>query len=576
MTRQLKKSKSNHWRVLSLSLILFLLGSLIAAKLFYLQVINRHFYRVLAQDQHQIYQQIIPQRGEIFIQDKYNKAYFPVAINRQQPMLYAVPRQLNSDPKDLAAKLAEILKIPSAAIQEHLMKKDDPFEPLKTKLTEEEAAAVEELNCPALGLLDQTQRYYPASSLASQVIGFLGYEGELKKGQYGIEGYYNNELAGQIGIFEGEKDTVGRWINLAPKKIIPSQDGPDLVLSLDQNVQFMIEEKLDALARQWQPEEGVIIVIEPQTGAVRGLANWPSFDLNQYSRVDNLDIFLNRATQKLYEPGSVFKPIVVAAALEQGKITPETTYTDTGLAQIGGYTIRNADDKVYGVQNISQILEHSINTGVIFIERQLGDKLFLEYLRKFGFAEPTGIDLAGERSGNISNLLTGRPINFATAAFGQGIAVTPLQLISAISAIANKGRLMRPFLVENKIMSNEEQIPRQPEVRQEVISEKTAAGLTQMLVNSVERGFAKKAQVPGYRLAGKTGTAQIPNSEGGYSETETLHSFVGFGPAENPQFAVLIMLVKPQGNPWASHTVTPAFREIAEYLLDYYEIPPNG
>lgn len=570
------QSASCQWRAWLVLVLVIILAGLLAGRLFILQVINRHFYRALAQNQHQLSEQLIPQRGEIFIQDKYTQDYFPVAVNRQQAMVYAMPRRLEAnDAEPLVKSLAEILKMPSEFLREIFNKKDDPYEPIKSKLTDEEVQKIKELNSSVLGLASETNRYYPAKALASQVIGFLGYGSDQKpKGQYGIEGYYQDELVGQPGVFEGEKDTAGRWINLAAKKIIAAVDGPDLVLTLDQNIQFMVEETLEKLISEWQAPGGVIIVMEPSSGAIRGLANWPSFDLNQYNQIDNYDIFLNSAIQKLYEPGSVFKPIVMAAALNEGKISASESYVDQGFVNIGGYQIRNADDKTYGQQTMSQILERSINTGAIYVEQKLDDKLFLDYIKKFGLAEKTGVDLSGERAGNINNLLSGRPINFATASFGQGIAITPLELISAIGAIANQGKLMKPFLVAKEIMADGKVVENQPEVQREVISPQTSQVLTQMLVNSIERGMAKKGKLDGYWLAGKTGTAQIPNPEGGYSETDTLHSFVGYGPVDEPRFIVLLMLYKPQAK-WSSNTLAPAFREIAKYLVDYYEIPPE-
>ena len=572
----MKLNQNYAWRSYAILASVIVMTGLAGTKLFGLQIINHQSYQAWAQDQHQLYEKLMPSRGEIFMQDKYGGRNFPVALNRQENTLYAIPRQLQESSNDLSASLADILKIPVQDIQTKITKQGDPFEIIKNRLTKQEVDQVKGLNCSALGFLPTTVRYYPAKNLASQVIGFVGYDGDQPKGQYGIEGYYNNDLQGEPGVFEGEKDTAGQWINLTAQKIVPARDGADLVLTLDQGVQFMLEEKLQLLVEKWQAQEGLMIVMEPKTGAIRGLANWPTFDLNQYSQVEDFDIFLNAATQKLYEPGSIFKPIVMAAGLAEGKIRPDSTYTDKGFVEVGNRTIHNAQNKSYGLRTMTQVLELSLNTGAVYVQQKIGEKIFLDYIKKFGLDQKTGVDLSGERAGDIANLLTGRPINLATASFGQGIAVTPLGLISAIGAIANQGKLMRPYLVEEKITVSGEHLKTEPIVRAQVISPEVGHDLTEMLVSSVEKGFAKQGGVAGYQIAGKTGTAQISDPEGGYYEERALHSFIGYAPADDPRFIVLIILDSPQGVSFASTAVAPAFSEIAKYLFEYYNIPSQN
>ncbi|GAI03393.1 unnamed protein product, partial [marine sediment metagenome] len=302
---------------------------------------------------------------------------------------------------------------------------------------------------------------------------------------------------------------------------------------------------------------------EPTTGRIISLATFPSFNPNQYQKETDFEIFRNGAVQKLFEPGSVFKPITMAAALEEDLITPETTYKDKGYVNVGGPSIYNYEKRVWGEQTMTNVLEKSINTGAIFVEQELGGKLFLKYLEKFGFFEKTKIDLQGEEFSSNETLRNGYPRDFATASFGQGVEITPIQLIGAFGAIANGGKLMRPYVVEKIIKEDGQEIEIQPEIQGEVISETTAAKLTSMLVSVVENGHAKGAGIDGYFIAGKTGTAQIPSKEGGYLEYETIQSFMGYFPAMNPRVLIFVKLNNPKESRSSAYSAVPLFRELA-------------
>jgi cell division protein FtsI/penicillin-binding protein 2 len=319
--------------------------------------------------------------------------------------------------------------------------------------------------------------------------------------------------------------------------------------------------------------------MEPNSGKIIALANFPNFNPNEHSTYKNFGIFQNEAIQKLFEPGSVFKPVTMAGALDEEKITPTTTYDDPGEIKIGSYTIFNYDGRTYGKDiTMTQVLEKSINTGAVFAAKQLGNNLFLKYLDDFGFFEKTGVDLVGESFSKNKNLKEGREINFATASFGQGIAITPLQLARAMCVIANGGKLVKPYLVETIKKQDGSEIRTQPAVGREIISSKTASALTAMLVSVVENGFGKAAKIPGYYIAGKTGTAQVPWTsldidKPGYSE-KTIQSFVGFAPAFNPRFLILVKLNNPKAKT-AEYSAVPIFQELAKYIIDYWQIPPD-
>ncbi len=572
----------NRWRLSLFIIIIFLVGGGIISRLFSLQILQYNYYHALAQDQHDIYQYLFPERGEILIQDLSDNqrvsqyGYYPLAINKEFYQVYAVPQKIFDEQKeDFTDKLAKLLELDKEDILERINKKNDPYEPIKHKVSQGIAEQIDSWQIKGLEISPETWRYYPNGSLACHLTGFVGFEEEKKVGQYGLESYYEDELNGSTGFLSGKKDTSGYWIPSLRQELQPAENGASLVLTIDQNIQFKAEKELEQSVERWQATGGTIIVLEPASGAIRAMASWPTFNPNQYSQVEDIEVFLNPAVQKVYEPGSVFKPITMAAGLDSGLVSPETVYEDKGQIKIKGSTISNVNGEIYGQQTMTQVLEKSINTGAVFVQQKIGQEIFQDYIQRFNLDQPTGVDLVGEVGGDISNLFTGREINLATISFGQGITVTPLALTAAVGAIANQGKLMRPYLVEKIIENDGQEVNQEPQLIREAISAQSAKELIKMLVSVVENGFGRPAQVAGYSIAGKTGTAQIPDpEEGGYSE-ETIHTFIGFAPAFNPKFVILIKLDKPQGIRFAADSVSPVFREIAKYLFNYLEIPPQ-
>lgn len=569
-----------NWRFYTLLFFIGLIFVVIVFRLFSLQILKHSFYKALATGQHETFQTIYPSRGEIFMKDRYadnnsQSLLFPVAINKDLYVVYAVPKDIE-EKEETVDKLSPFLEISKEILSQRLNKPDDPYEPLANKISEEVAQEIKALNLKGIHLETEGWRYFPANELACHLIGFVGFEGEEKVGRYGIEEYYEKDLAGKLGFVEAKKDSLGQLISIGDKILQESEDGADLILTIDPNIQFFVEEKLKETINRLGATEGTIIVMEVKTGAIKAMVSWPDFDLNKYNEVKNINVFLNPAISNLFEPGSIFKPFTMAGALDKGVLTPRTTYEDKGRVEISGYIIRNSHDEPEGIQTMVQVLEKSLNTGAIFVQQKLGKSDFKKYVEKFGFDEKTGIDLKYEEQGNISNLKKKRDLEYATAAFGQGISVTSLQLINAISAIGNDGILLRPYVVEKIIFSDgKEEITKSKKIRR-VISSDTASRLTAMLVSVVENGYGKKAGVPNYLIAGKTGTAQIPDFEtGGYTD-ETIHSFGGFFPAYDAQFAVLVKIDKVKGINFAADSVAPVFSQIAEYILNYYEIAPSN
>jgi len=543
------------WRINLIFILIILFGAAIISRLVYYQIVKQELYRALAQGQQRSFQLVKGERGKIF----FNGGEI-LATNIKGKYVFICPDEIKEKEKT-AKELSQIFNLEEELILEKI-ERDSLFEKIKSNLTEQEELALKEIDLPGVYLGEAVFRQYPQATMASQAIGFFGGE---EKGQYGIEGYYDDFLQGKEKIFFSENSQG-------------SNKGADIFLTIDYNVQFMAEKLLAEAKDNLDIEAGQIIVLDPNTGRIFALAHFPSFDPNYYSEIEDFQIFQNGAVQKLFEPGSAFKPITMAAALDQGKITPQTTYIDKGQVKIGKDTIYNYNNNVWGKQNMTEVLEKSINTGAVFVEKQLGHDLFLQYIEDFDFFEATGIDLQGEESSENREFRKGYEINFATASFGQGIEMTPIQLVRAFCVIANGGKLVKPYLVE-KILQDGEIIETKPEISSnQVISLKTSSQITAMMISVVENGFGKGAGIPGYYIAGKTGTAQVSWSsldidKEGYSD-ETWQSFIGFFPALEPEFLILIKLDNPETRT-AEYSAVPIFKELAKYIINYYEIPPD-
>jgi len=544
---------------------IFVFGAAILGRLVFLQITKGEFYKALAEGQQKILTPTVGERGEIFFRDGQ-----PSVVNKRGKYLFVCPKEIKE--KEKTAKiLSQILDKDEDWVLEKV-KKTNLFEPIKHRLSEEEQNQLSEKNLPGLYLEDEVFRYYPQKNLTSHITGFLGGDG---KGQYGIEGYYDEVLRGKEVISEKEKGPAGFFSFSDFKK---ESKGSDIFLTIDLNIQFAAERLLSSFQKELDFEAGQILVLDPISGKILALCAIPNFDPNHYSKIENPEVFQNAITQKLFEPGSVFKPIVMAAGLNEEKITPQTTYIDKGFVEIGGWVLENYGQRVYGKQTMTEVLEKSINTGAVFVEQTIGHDLFLEYIEKFGFFEKTGIDLQGEVFSENKEFKKAYEVNFATASYGQGIQVTPIQLARAFAAIANGGNLIKPSVVD-KVFEQGREVKLESDFEQRrVISEKTAKQLTTMLVSVVENGFAKTAKIEGYFIAGKTGTAQVPwpalgIKKSGYS-SQTIQTFVGFFPAFDPKFLILVKLDNPKTRT-AEYSAVPLFRELAEYIINYWEIPPD-
>ena len=540
------------------------------SRLVVIQILDHGFYKALAQGQQSVDSVGKGLRGNIYLQDKKGNLY-TLATNREKPFAFVSPVQVQ-DKETTAQKIAEMLGLDLEEIQQKLQRSESLYELLKRDITQQEQTAIANAQIPGLSLGKEMRREYPQGVFASHVIGFTNQDG---KGQYGIEEYYDELLAGKEGIKKDIRKPAS-FLRFALKGTL--QNGADLFLTIDYHIQSKAEVLLKKAKESLGIEGGTIIVGDPTSGRILAMASIPSFDPNEYSKVQDIGIFQNPGIQKMYEPGSIFKPITMAVALNEGKVKPDTLYTDEGVVRIGGRKIYNYDQRLWGKRTMTEVLEYSINTGAVFAEQQAGHEKFLEYIKKFGILEPTRIDLSGETFSTNKEFQKGYEINFATASFGQGIEMTSLQVMRAFAAIANGGMLPEFFLGEKASGGKKDLLPKRSTKGVPVISPQTSWQLTAMLVNVVENGFAKAAKIPGYSIAGKTGTAQIPwsalgVSRSGYSD-KTIQSFVGYAPAFDPQFLVVVKLDNPQTKT-AEYSAVPIFRELAKYIIDYYAIPPD-
>jgi len=586
MKRRVVTKKPNYslypWRVKALWLFILVFGLIIIVRLFWLQVIKHRDYEHLASIQHDIYQELLPERGIIYTQDTRvaeddEKKLFPLATNHNFYLVYAQTYAI-IDPEKTVEKLNSVLDLPEDVVYrilEQVSKYNDPYEPLVHRVTEEKIEKLAELNLAGINWEKESLRYYPEKNIGSNLVGFVGWVDDELLGQYGVEGYFDEELKGKKGFMKSERDASGRLIGVGEQNYKKAVNGSDIILTIDNSIQAIVCQKLDEAVKHYDATGGTVIVTNPQTGAILAICGSPNYDPNAYNEVGDIRVYTNPAIFDAYEPGSIFKPITMAAAIDQEKLTPETIYEDAGEVKIGNHIIHNANSQVYGEQNMVGVLKESINSGAIFAMRQVGPDIFREYVEKFGFGQLTGIQLDKEVAGTIDSLRKRGEIYAATASFGQGIMVTPLQMITSYAAIANGGKLIKPYVIDQIIDPFGNRQKTEPEEIRQVISPRTATLLSGMMVQVVRDGHAHKAGVEGYYLAGKTGTAEVAERGTGEYGERTIHTFIGFGPVVDPVFVMLVRLDHPTAVRFSADSAAPVFGDIARFILNYYQVKPD-
>jgi cell division protein FtsI/penicillin-binding protein 2 len=554
-----------------------LLGLFLIGRFFQLQVLEHDVYQLLAADQHDLKASLEPRRGTIYVRDQWDKKLYPVAKDRDAWNLFAGPRDMK-DPSAVAAQAAEILGQPKEELLARFMAAStSAYLPLAKDIPFEKVESIREKSMRGLWVARGSARLYPETGMGGQLIGFTVINDEAKReGKYGIEGFENELLAGAPGMIEGERDALGRRLAFGKATVKPPQDGADIVLTIDRSIQQFLCAKMEEATKRFEAEASTSIVMNPETGAILGMCSYPNFLPGEVGNIKDIGDLNNPSIFHPYEPGSIFKAFTMAAGIEAGKISPQTTYIDKGLEEIDGRPIRNSDKLAHGTQSMIDVLEKSLNTGTIFVQRLVGKENFKDYLLRFGFGNKTGIELPSESKGTLANLDRKGQVFAATASYGQGITTTPLQLVAAYAALANNGTLMKPYIVQEVIQNGVSSVTKPQPVR-EVVSSRTARLVTGMLVNVVEKGHGKRAGVPGYYVAGKTGTAQVADSKkGGYLPPEvTIGSFAGYAPADHPVFAMIVRIDKPKTVQYAESSAAPIFGEIAQFLMSYFHIEPE-
>jgi cell division protein FtsI (penicillin-binding protein 3) len=546
-------------------LIFFLALGAIAAKAIHLQVFRSQWLSQAASDQYEKSLTIAGKRGNI-----YDRNQHEMAVSIDVTSISANPARVkNID--ETAIKLAEILKLDPRKVRQKLAL-DKSFVWIKRKTTARESQMVKNIGLPGIGFVQEFNRFYPNTTLAAQALGFTGLDG---KGLEGIEFYYNRQLKGaasKITIFE---DALGNGFRSESRKL-ESNSGRNLVLTIDSNIQYIAESTLIEAVNQYSASSAIAIVMQPRTGAILAIAHFPTINPNSYLNFDRSQ-WRNRAITDPFEPGSTMKIFSAAAALESGNIK----YNDIFFCENGAYKIgKNVvhDSSKHGWLSLQQIIKFSSNIGAVKISEKVGAKVLYQTFQNFGFGARTGIDCPGETTGSLSHYSSWSEMDIGAISFGHGIAVSALQLITAVSAIANDGNLMKPYIVKEISDQNGQSVKRfEPQRVRRVISARTA-GIVKKILQTVttEGGTGVNAALDRYSVCGKTGTARKLDEEGQYSDSKHVASFIGFTPAEKPEIAILVIIDEPKGIYYGGIVAAPVFKKIAEQTLNYLNIPPEG
>lgn len=555
---------------------LSILGILLVGRLFQLQVLEGKTYRVLASDQHGLQEALIPRRGGLFVRERVTGELHPLVQDRDAWQVFASLREIK-DASSTASEVGRILSIPEGDVFAKLTATSSNYVVLAKDVPLEAVDALRAARKPGIGVNKQLIRWYPEQGLGGQVLGFVANTDKNERvGRYGIEGYFQSVLAGQAGELITEKDAAGRRLTVGSTELKEARNGSDVVLTIDRAIQYEACAKIEEAVRRFDAKGGTVIIMNPYTGAVMAMCSAPDFNPASVGKIKAIGVLNNPATFYEYEPGSIFKPLTLAAGIDAGKILPETTYVDTGLETIDGFPIRNSDKEAHGVQSMKDVLDKSLNTGTIFVQRLLGREAFQKYMKDFGLGEKTGIELKSEVPATIASLDRKGKVFAATASFGQGITTTPLQMVASYAALGNGGLFMKPYIVSEIIHPDGQRELMKPQTIRRVIKPQTSQLISAMMVDVVEHGHGKRAAVPGYFVAGKTGTAQVFNPNGrGYLKDETIGSFAGFAPADHPAFVMLIKIEGPRTVQFAESSAGPIFGELAAFLLSYLQVPPE-
>ena len=560
-------------KILSICVLIFVF--ILIAKLFLIQIVHRNLYSEQADRQYATPSGDIFERGTIFFERKDGELVsgatqatgFKVAIHPAEILDIANTYQ----------KLSTVITLDKDEFFTKANKKTDPYEELIHNLSKEQADAISIQKIPGMYIFKEKWRFYPGENLASKTIGFVGYKGDELAGRYGLEREYNDELSrdkdnAYVNFFAEVFSNINKTLFKNETK------RGDIVTTIEPVVQGLLEKKLNEVSSKYNTDAIGGIIMNPSDGSIYAISAKPDFNPNDFSKIKDTTIFSNPFVENVLEFGSVVKPLVMAGALDAGVVTASTTYNDKGMVVVDKKEIYNFDKKGRGLGTTMQdVLNQSLNTGMVFVYQHLGKEKMRDYLLSYGIKEKTGIDLPNETSGLVSNLNSPRDIEYANAAFGQGIALTPIEITRALASLSNGGNLVVPHVVKyikyDDGTKKEMTYPTTPTK----ISQKTSEEITRMMVTVMDKSFDKLSPgIERYSIAAKTGTAQVANHDtGGYYKDRHTHSFFGYFPAYDPKFIIFLYAVNPKGVPYAAQTWANPFLDIAKFLLNYYEIPPD-
>ena len=559
-------------RIRVISLFIFAFALLIIARLYFLQVVESGLYSDKADRQYVSSGSGIFNRGSIFFQNK--DGSLVSAATLQSGYIIAINPEVLQNPESVYSKLNEIVPIDHDSFIAKAGKQLDPYEEILTKEPEDIANKIQALKIKGVQVVKEKWRFYPGGSIAAHEIGILGYKGNDYAGRYGLERQFEPELERNDSAYVNFFAQVFSNIKAATSD---SGSEADIVTTIEPTVQSFLETTLASTSEKWKAEKIGAIIMNPSTGEIYAMEEYPTFDPNHPEQEKNSSIFSNGLIENRYEMGSIIKPLTIAAGIDAGVITATSTYYDGGFVIVNNQKIKNFDNKVRGIVTIQDVLSQSLNVGAAHVEQLLGNDLFTKYFKAYGVADKTGIDLPNEGRNLVSGLDSPRDIEHVTASFGQGIALTPISAIRALAVVANGGTLVNPHLVKSIDytigVNKDTKIADGPRV----IKPSTSETVSRMLTYSVDHVLSGgELKIPNYSVAAKTGTAQIAKEGGGgYYDNQFMHTFVGYFPAYNPQFIILLYMKNPQGAQFGSETLTMPFMDIVKFLINYYEVTPD-
>lgn len=552
-------------------------AAIIVGKLYMVQIVSGEDFSVKADHQYVNENSNLISRGSIFFTSKDGKAV-TAAMQQSGFTAFLNPKNL-INPEQAYAALSKITSVDKDDFFTKANKKNDPYEEVAKKISLDKGTKVKEADIDGLDVIREKWRFYPGQASAAHALGIVAFKGDELAGRYGLEKEYENILKRPDGsVYVNFFAEV--FLNLKEQIQAKGEDtAGNIVTTIEPSVQTFLEDQIQKINKEWTSEYTGGIVIEPKTGNIVAMGMYPTFNPNAFQDEEDVSVFSNDLVENVYEMGSIIKPLTMAAGIDAGAVNANTTYFDAGFLTLNNYKISNYDGKGRGLVNMQEVLNSSLNTGVAFVVKTMGKEKFATYMKNYGLDKKTGIDLPNEAAPLVENLNSPRDIEHATASYGQGIAMTPIATVRALSTLANGGRLINPHLVSEiqYEMGFNKKIDYSLESMPQVIKKETADEISRMLVNVVDKallgGTVKREH---YSIAAKTGTAQIARSDGrGYYDDKYLHSFFGYFPAYDARFLVFYFTYDPKGVKYASETLTHSFIDTADYLIQYYEIPPD-